>query len=622
MVDRKRLARGTKLAPDHVATPLSTVAASLNAATVGVGSYEKPYSAFRVNLHIPYIASDYRTPHTDTVPDPAVTRDIAIPYGIPFTLPPLQEDLVIDADAGSVKAPSTDEDTLFYILDEVSFSFDQRGEPAAIADHFYDENATPSEGSRDDSGTSAYRGLHDYATATDLEITISILEKSQHYFDSGNILPDREVFTATIAADGLAGRVLRFNPFIVTDLNKTLSPYKTYVFTIYCPALLDPDGVDAAGAAATLHRTLALVSVQASMKFRSKMVDRDKYVTTTSEIQNIPQKTGSTANDGAKQTRTAKSLTVSISAPSANDVIAADTSSGVSTNMEAIDAAFREKLKGGYHTFGEPHATEELKEDAGYEVIAVPLWQNGRGGGISVDQVTLEPHYDATDAAARISDRRIIPIFSPISIHHVILAWNWSNWIQVTHGSLGEATSVINQSATFKAEVGVGLLTGIRGDTFAYEDVASTTLLGPNTSGPSTWDQGLIDRIKVHPDTASPTGKTGISASDEAWDWELHQMILKGDADRPGYYSQGWPIWAGETVRHCDTSPISGSWYRRQMDVDNAYALTYGQEQFLEVRGIISDANGLDAGGQGTDNGVIVGYQGCWVYIIGKKHLL
>ena len=622
MVDRSRLARGTKLVPGQITTPLSTIGNAMNTSGVAVDTYAAPLSTFRVNLHIPYIASDYRSEYIDTVPEPDVTHEVAIPYGVPFTLPPLQEFFDTDVDSGSVTAPEIDEDTPFYTLEEVSFSFDQRGEPGAIADHFYDENATPGEGSRDLNGNSINKGKVEYEKAAGLEVTISILEKSQHVFDSGNILPDREVFTATITADGLTGRVLRFNPFIVTDLNKTLSPYKTYIFTVFCPALLDPEGEDAAGAAATLRRTLALVSVQASMKISTKMVDRDKYVASTSEIQNIPKYTGNTVHDGAKQTRTSAGIGVAISSPAVNTVIHADQDgTGVNRNMNEIDKVYREKLKGGYRVFGEPHGSEELKEDAGYEVIAVPLWQNGRGGGVSVDQVELEPHYGAA-GVGRLSDRRIIPIFSPITIHHVILAWNWSAWKQAAASGLGNNATVINSSATLKVEAGVAIMTGIGGDQFAYEDVANVTLLGPNTAGPSTWDQNLIDRIKVHPDTPSPTGKTGITAADEAWDWELHQMIIEGDADRPGYSNQGWPIWAGETVKHSDPNPIRGSAERRIMDNDDLRALTFGMEQFIEVRGIISDSVGLKSTEAGTDDGIIVGYQGCWVYIIGKKHLL
>ena len=99
-------------------------------------------------------------------------------------------------------------------------------------------------------------------------------------------------------------------------------------------------------------------------------------------------------------------------------------------------------------------------------------------------------------------------------------------------------------------------------------------------------------------------------------------MIIEGDADRPGYSNQGWPIWAGETVKHSDPSPIRGSAERRIMDNDDLRALTFGMEQFIEVRGIISDSVGLKSTEAGTDDGIIVGYQGCWVYIIGKKHLL
>ncbi len=624
-VTRKRLARGSKLTADHVQGVLGSTATQLNAAAVGVDQYEKQYGTFRVNLHIPYIASDYRTTYTDTEPDPDVVYDVAIPFGIPFTLPPFQDRFETVADAGSVKAPAIDEDTDFYVLDEVSFSFDQRGEPAAIADHFSPSAAgNPSDALRISNGNSPKQGRMAFEDAHRLEVTVSILEKRQHYFHSDSLLPDREVFSAVIPSVAFTGnRVLRFNPFIISDVAKTFSPYKTYIFTIFCPALIDAEGTDSSGDAAALKRTLALVSIQASMKFKHKLVARDNYVASSSETQNIPSYSGNTAHKGLKKTRTAASQAVSITSPSSNAVISADdATSGVSKSLANIDDAFREKLKGGYAPHGELHVAEELTEDACYEVISVPLFQNRRGGGIISDQAETDQHFHATHAQSLISDRRLIPILHPMTIHHVILAWNWSAWTPATVGGLGNNASIINQSATYKADFGVAMLAGPRADDWKYENIANITLLGPNTSGPSTWDGYLIDRIKIHPDTPSPTGKTGITSSENAWDWELHQMRLLATGDaKPGYFTQGWPIFVGETWLAPDTSPTKGSSTREAMS-DGAGAFTAGNEQYLEVKGILSDAGGLKSADAATDDSVLVGYQGCMVYIIGKKHLL
>ena len=98
------------------------------------------------------------------------------------------------------------------------------------------------------------------------------------------------------------------------------------------------------------------------------------------------------------------------------------------------------------------------------------------------------------------------------------------------------------------------------------------------------------------------------------------RLLATSDA-RPGYYAQGWPIFVGETWFAPDGSPRKGSSLREDMS-DGSGAATTGCEQYIEVRGVLSDANGLKSSDAATDDSVLVGYQGCMVYIIGKKHLL
>ena len=124
-VTRTKLARGTKLTPDHTHGILTDAAAQMNASTIAVEQLEASESTFRINWYFPYLGTDFPFGfHTTSALD---TRQ---KFCIPFTLPPTQD--YFDADSSGEKL-TRDQPQL--VLEEVSFSFDQRGEGAAIIGH-------------------------------------------------------------------------------------------------------------------------------------------------------------------------------------------------------------------------------------------------------------------------------------------------------------------------------------------------------------------------------------------------------------------------------------------------------------------------------------------------------
>ena len=88
-VTRKRLARGTKLTPDHIQTPMLSIATELNNATVSQEQLEANDGTFRVNMHIPYLASDFPFSKDEQLAAHIMQEFAA--YSIPFTLPPTQD---------------------------------------------------------------------------------------------------------------------------------------------------------------------------------------------------------------------------------------------------------------------------------------------------------------------------------------------------------------------------------------------------------------------------------------------------------------------------------------------------------------------------------------------------
>ena len=617
---------GTKLMPGHVSDPLVAAKTQMTGIDINRDQMKAPMAPFCVNLSVPFLGPA-------SLPAGTIT--------IPFALPPLQEDFEAMGTFGT-GAPVYPGTLPQIMLKSVSFSFDQRGEPAAIASQFWGLNLVPDTGKY---GYSSQQGKMTYEDVTKLDIKISLHEKDQAYF--GDAYPyklQKELWSTVIPESAFSGAALRANPFLQTDIDIAIDPYKTMLFTVHCPGLLDTEG-----------RHLTLPSIEVSMKFLGELVQRDSG---EAAVQNIPDDGGSGADKfGAK---TAPSIT--ITEPSPGDDLEADAAgvakTGVNENITTIDDQFTAKLQGGYNRYGDTPPTEVIKDDAAYDVIAVPLYQNSAHGGISANATYLAtwPYVgdrDALEANGGLFDRRIIPIHHSYTIHHAILAWNWSpyrtlnaDWdpTAVTPEPINDVAAAA-QGALYAApgkdislRVGIGIGTGMRADGFGYSEIGVLSVDNPNnypaSSGAATgepdttgdWDTSLIDRITSTSDAPRSVlwaagGASAIYAP--KWNWELHSIPLTPTTDSAnGYYAQGDPIFVGP----------GWTTTKDRSDLDGAAPDTGGAEQWIEVRSLLyptgtgknfdtTVADAVSPTTLGALPSILVGYGGCYVYLICKKHL-
>ena len=499
------------------------------------------------------------------------------------------------------------------VLEEVSFSFDQRAEGAAIVDQ------RVANGNND-----LDKGFLDFEEIRAYDLDISILEKSQNFFGEDDVDFSKVIFNAPLANSLFAGEVIRLNPFTVSEINAALSPYKTYAFIISAPLLGTNDDVSPVKA-----RSHALVSVNISMKIKSTLQARDRHLA-ASPIQNSPVKD----LDLLKRTPALISQNVIVTSPVPTNPIIGDSGpTGVSQGLEIIDSEFRHKLRGGVDDNCETSAMQVLEQDAGYEVIAIPLMNNRKMGGIVGDHALNEPY---AAAALELWDRTIIPINYPMVIHQVVLGWNWNRFETTDPQSLGGASGALyvpgvvsGNPGDFSVEVGLGIGSGLKSDYHGYQQVAGHTLTNPYvpaTGLPSAgWDATLIDRCNCNPigfsgaplssgyGNGAARPATAVGGNDvKFWEWELHQVpiITAGVAwTGDGYYPNGHPFFVGKswspTRARNNVSPGIGP-------------VTAGREQFLEARMKITYGANFGAASAGE---VITGYQGHWLYVIGKKYI-
>jgi hypothetical protein len=636
-ITRKKLSRGTKLTPEHVYPPLTSAASQLTSIAIEKEQMQAPLAPFRVNLTLPYLAGD-------SLPKGKIT--------IPFALPPTQDFFVVTQNAAGGRDPVYSGDMPQIKLKSASFSFDQRGEPAAITSQFWGlaGSGTTNTGTY---GYSSEQGHMSYEDVTRLDIQLSLHEKTQEYF--GDTYPynlENELWSTVIpGAEGYSGATLRANPFIQGDLDVTVDPFKTLVLTIHCPGLEDSSS-----------RNLALPSIEVSLKFVCELMPRD---TGETAVQNIPADGGS--GDDKYGAKTAPSVT--INTPAAGDPILAEGTSGVNTNISTLDQQFQDKLEGGYNRFADAPPTEVIEDDAAYEVIAVPLYQNMAHGGLSASPTfhATYPYLATLGGGGNVDvtgqpdigafDRRIIPIHHSYTIHHAMLAWNWTPWELLNWDGSGsrpvsggpssnsdaqQRANLLVPSADIGLLVGVGIGTGAGADGFDYEQVALLNITNPNNYGAGTptspatkgtWDTHLIDRItstnsppQGFIDDGSGGGSIGSPYAVKKWNWELHSIPIVGGGTfgaGAGYNPQGKESFAGP------------GWTRtaERSDMQNSAPDTGGAEQWIEVRanlyrtstGPLMNAPYQFAGGAGTEikdkSSILVGYGGCYVYLICKKHL-
>lgn len=704
-VTRKGIPRGVELTPEIVTDPLTAMKTEIEGVNIEGEQIEGKYTTFRMNFNIPWLDNKYFFDNAEIDQEDPIAADAAdcnAPYYIPFCLPPLQEDFDADKPSVSFGQPVP-------ILDEIGLSFDQQAEATTLVSQWYGKrtgvltsSSTPALQSGahngyqhqfdDTTGGAAsveespelyawcpHTGKKSYERLDAYDFRVDIYEKPQAYWSPGEIWSDQakernQVVSAAFPATNYAGVSRRLNPVSFSGLNKQLSPYKTYILALYAPKLHDSD---------TARRMHALVpSLNISLRFLMRPYSRDANPGGT-DVQNMP-----TVHAGAKV-----GPTVTVTPPVAGDNITADSDAkGVSTNIQAIDQQFADKLRGGYQDFSMTYPTEELKEDAGYEVITVPMGQgfvfnrmsirddypwapyvqqmSTTTPGLGGKTVTDYPNAGPVGEENAYIDRRLIPIPHSMTVHHVLFVMNYTSdrpqhpaWTSGVAGHLGGAqvpeigpTQYINATlpgdGKMSYEVGVGLVTGVPGDNFDYQQIAYMLRNSSSSAGaPGVTDAQIVDSVNLDLPGCGYTSSASPSTTKAQFEQQILSVPLVdggGLGAGKGYYSNATVMTPGAGTRGDQGPPIfvgEGNTYTQdRSQVGNtsgtvAAPNTAGAEQYLEVRLGVRTTAAAPANNvlvpvtvgatdyltyNTTDYGwgdIALGYGGCWVYIIGKKHL-
>lgn len=557
---RKKLSRGVKLLLEHVYSPMQSVATAFSNAAIQTESVRESDTSFRVSFWVPQLSGYHLYANTST--GPWLEAD-GYSFAFPFAIPQPQELLNSSA--------VIDQRTVRYRLEEMSVSFDQRGEPAAIVDS---NNIYP-------------EGDLSHNATTKLDIKISLLEKTMlSYNAQAGYDPDREVFSATLSPTFYAGRFLRLNPFLFTELNKDVHPYKSLLLCVQTDGL-HPETLPTDAN----NFYLSLPSFMCSMRFSCDRVARDGE-----DTQNIP------GHDGAIGT-----AAFNISTPAANDTITADNNpDGVSYAASLFDNRLMNKLLSGYTKQGGVSLYEHMQKDSGLEVIAVPLWSNfSQRGRLTSTTVTDAAHAGPHPHTSPIVDERWIPINYPFVIHHCLLGLNYGSPASAAAGptNLPTIPGAKPSSASFVGKVGVSLFTGQQADESAFQQIAYLNYTAANIA------DRTIDRLR-HSQLSVMTGF--------GYTFDLVQIPIVGaggvglknvsGVDIP----QGHPVFVAKGASTLTAGTRS--------DVDGAAPATKGCEQYIVVRQSFEDPNGLESGGAAAHhNEVYAGVGGNWLYLIGKK---
>ena len=557
---RSKLSRGVKLLLEHVYSPMQSVATALSSAGIQTQSVRESDTSFRVTFWVPQLSGYHLYANTSSAP---WLETDGYSFAFPFAIPQPQELLSATA--------VINQNTVRYKLEEMSVSFDQRAEPAAIVDS---NNIYP-------------EGDLSHNATTKLDIKISLLEKTMlSYNAQAGYDPDREVFSATLSPTFYAGRFLRLNPFLFTELNKDVHPYKSLLFCVQADGL-HPEALPTD--ANNLY--LSLPSFMCSMRFSCDRVARDG-----SNTQNIPD------HDGVIGTSP-----FTISVPLANDTITADNNpDGVSYVASLFDNRLMNKLLSGYTKQGGVSLYEHMQKDSGLEVIAVPLWTNfSQRGRLTSTTVTDAAHAGPHPHTQPIVDERWIPINYPFVIHHCLLGLNYGSPASAAAGptNLPTIPGAKPSSGTFVGEVGVSLFTGQQADESAFQQIAYLSYTAANIA------DRTIDRLR-HSQLSVMTGFD--------YTFDLVQIPIVG-AGGVGLNNvsgvaipQGHPVFVAKGASTLTAGTRS--------NVDGSAPATKGCEQYIVVRQSFEDPNGLEsAGAPAHNNEVYAGVGGNWLYLIGKK---
>jgi len=553
-ITRRNLPRGVKLTPDLVFDPLEDAADRLERA-IDTENLKRPFGTFWIYWNIP-IAGRLFLNDSSGLPGNGEVGEI----DIPFVLPELQDEW-----AEARHHP---------ILMDLMVSWDQRDESAVIGD------CVPA--------AQVQEGTCDWQNIDDATLLVRILKKPTYYWgvppqatiatdDALLHEPTQEIARLEVPFTATMNRLLRQNPALVSNLNRPLDHHNTYVVRISAP---------------NLNQSAAFVSLNVALGFKRKLTQRDFHNGISHYVQNMPLVHCGLGDPDA----------VAIGVPGANTSIEADDPvDGIQTGMNVLDGRFQRKLRGGYNTWGDRWPAENVLTDAGYDVIAVPMF-GGLGRPIYQKDLDRLPNIGADEAV----DVRLIPITHPFVVHHVLAVVNWA-------GDPSVANNIKPNNANLTHEIGVALLSGHKADLFTYQHVAYQTF----GCTPALYGLVAVDYIKH---------QLGGNLSNGDHDQIIVNVPIVYDfpAVYPnsvrGYFGvQGQPFWMSSgTSEQADRTdavyfPMAGG----------GPPYTAGQEQFIEVRwkwGDTVTAGGLAGAGYGA-NTVFVGYGGFWVYLIGKKML-
>ena len=572
---RKKLSRGSKLTKDHIFDPMVEVASDMNAA-IYQDQMKDGWGTFRMSWHCTALYADYF--HTSAVG----STNFGGALGFPFVLPALQSEFNTSGTPSSTDTP--------IVLEEITLSFDQRGESVLIAD-----SKTPQEGQMS-------RDAADQAALLEAKLKVALLEKATQCWDSSAPkLAEKEVVSFDFPLSAAFNDDFKLQPFSTSGLEIPMSNYRTYVLSIQGGETLRDDSVKNIPSAASPH-DVCLPSFLVTLKFRSKIVSRDAAAAAATQTQNLPTK-----HLAAPQTGGAPTIT----SPAGNTTISADVAAGVQTNMTKLDERLVKQLRGGYNEWSDVFPHEELRQDSCYEVIVVPMWHTTSprvAKNYNSDKLPYiggSPHQGAT------CDRRIIPLKYPVTVQHVVAVSNWAGPLTSTGGNPYRPPARVG----FVTTVGVGIGVGMRADDYAYQQVA----LGSWTALDASKAAFRIDTVQLSPVYNYVHTYNGVAQ-------ELMEIPLvhSNNANKGKSYmtsagtATGLPVFAGKA--------LTGLNSRTNVSVDTSTgAFTTsriaGQDQFLEVRWEFKNAvDGLNGGAVHADT-IYIGSPGHWVYIFCKKHL-
>lgn len=475
-----------------------------------------------------------------------------------FTLPPLQEHF----DANRISSANTPT----IVLDSISFSFDQMnqgdiivsptGYPAANSGGWTDIKVTLSKVTTnpDASSVSAVDGVPEVVQMAEL-------------FMSGVDL------TANLNTR---------NPAILRDLSLTIDPYETYQWTINPPAS-------------------PIVSCHLRASFNVVVCERDTQTLIGNSLNaGTPYPAQNAPVDGLYG-RDADSLTLAV--PAANSVISAESATtGVQTQLEAIDAKIAQRLQAGrFERFNQSveattsYPKEALKEDSFYfckNVNLLKATQMIRGDNVDGYYINQNAGVPAPAPRQVLWDKAVIPIPYPMTIHHVFVELAGINdLIRELPGAVSLAQR--------RFEVGVGILYGVQADGFDYMQVAHLeSVLSGATAAPSVLKERLFPVPLVYSThaTAGPLGRG----------WPV-------PTGRPYYAGRQYQFGAaGNRENVCLLAPASA---------ETAPSLN-GADQYLEVRVTYgADGTAFPSGFPTAATDFYLSEAGINVYIIGKMQL-